>query len=90
VENCRERDHLGNLTVDGRLVVEWIIEKWDVSELDENAMVGFMIMMINLQVSYLQGISCLFLTYLMTPYQLHGSYSTRCKDDYEWQIGKDV
>jgi hypothetical protein len=27
LENLRERDHLGDLTVDGRSILKWIIEK---------------------------------------------------------------
>jgi len=28
--NLRERDHLGNLGVDGRIILRWIFREWDV------------------------------------------------------------
>jgi len=28
--NLRERDHLGNLDADGRIILRWIFRKWDV------------------------------------------------------------
>jgi hypothetical protein len=28
--NVRERDHLGNPGIDGRIIVRWIFGKWDV------------------------------------------------------------
>jgi len=28
--NLRERDHLGGLGVDGRIILRWILRKWDV------------------------------------------------------------
>jgi hypothetical protein len=28
--NLRERDHWGDLGVDGRIILRWIIRKWDV------------------------------------------------------------
>jgi len=28
--NLRERDHLGDLGVDGRIILRWILRKWDV------------------------------------------------------------
>ena len=28
--NLRERDHLGNSGVDGRIILRWIFRKWDV------------------------------------------------------------
>ena len=28
--NLRERDHLGDPAVDGRIIVRWIFRKWDV------------------------------------------------------------
>jgi hypothetical protein len=55
------------MAIDGRLIVKWIIEKQDMSELDEHAMAGFVTMMLNLQVPYQQGISCLLLIYFMKP-----------------------
>ena len=30
VGNLRERDHLGDPGVDGRIVLSWIFRKWDV------------------------------------------------------------
>ena len=29
-ENLRERDHLGDTGVDGRIILRWIFRKWDV------------------------------------------------------------
>ena len=29
-ENLRERDHVGNPDVDGRIILRWIFEKWGV------------------------------------------------------------
>jgi len=34
VENPRERDHLGDPGVDGRIISKWIIRKWDVGGTD--------------------------------------------------------
>jgi len=28
--NLRERDHLGDAGVDGRIILQWIFRKWDV------------------------------------------------------------
>jgi len=28
--NLRERDHLGDQGLDGRIIIRWIIRKWDV------------------------------------------------------------
>jgi hypothetical protein len=28
--NLREGDHLGNPTIDGRIIFRWIFKKWDV------------------------------------------------------------
>jgi hypothetical protein len=28
--NLRERDHLENLVVDGRIIIKWVFGKWDV------------------------------------------------------------
>jgi hypothetical protein len=36
--NLRERDHLGELSVDGRIILKWIFKKWDRS-LDWNDLV---------------------------------------------------
>jgi hypothetical protein len=30
VGNLRERDHLGDPSVDGRIILRWIFRKWDV------------------------------------------------------------
>ena len=30
LENLRERDHLGDPGVDGRIILRWIFRKWDV------------------------------------------------------------
>jgi hypothetical protein len=30
VRNLRERDHLGDPGVDGRIILRWIFRKWDV------------------------------------------------------------
>jgi len=32
--NLRERDHLGNPGVDGRIILRWIFRKWDVGGMD--------------------------------------------------------
>ena len=32
--DLRERDHLGDLCVDGRIILKWIIRKWDVWGMD--------------------------------------------------------
>jgi len=31
-ENLRERDHLDEPDVDGRVILRWVIRKWDVGE----------------------------------------------------------
>ena len=31
-ENLKERDHLGDQGVDGRIILSWIFRKWDVGE----------------------------------------------------------
>ena len=28
--NLRERDHLGDASIDGRIILSWIFRKWDV------------------------------------------------------------
>jgi hypothetical protein len=33
-ENLREREHLGNPGVDGRIILRWIFMKWDVGCMD--------------------------------------------------------
>jgi len=33
--NLRERDHLGDPGVDGRIVLRWIFRKWDMRALTE-------------------------------------------------------
>jgi len=30
MENLRDRDHLEDLGVDGRIILRWILRKWDV------------------------------------------------------------
>jgi len=32
--NLKERDHLGNPDVDGRIILKWIFRKWDVGGMD--------------------------------------------------------
>jgi len=32
--NLRERDHLGESGVDGRIILRWIFRKWDVGGMD--------------------------------------------------------
>jgi hypothetical protein len=32
VENLRERDHMGDPGVDGRIMLRWFFRKWDVGE----------------------------------------------------------
>ena len=32
--NLREREHLGDLGIDGRLMLRWISRKWDVGGMD--------------------------------------------------------
>ena len=34
VGNLRERDHLGDLAVDGKIILRWIFRKWDVGWID--------------------------------------------------------
>jgi hypothetical protein len=29
-ENVREREHLEDLRIDGRIIVKWIVRQWDV------------------------------------------------------------
>jgi hypothetical protein len=33
-ENLKERDHLGDLGVDGMIILRWIFRKWDVTVMD--------------------------------------------------------
>jgi hypothetical protein len=33
-ENLRERDHWGDTGIDGRIILRWIIRKWDVGGMD--------------------------------------------------------
>jgi hypothetical protein len=35
--NLRERDHLGDLDVDGRIILRWVFRKWDVGLLLDRA-----------------------------------------------------
>ena len=32
--NLRERDHLGDAGIDGRIILRWILRKWDVGGTD--------------------------------------------------------
>jgi len=32
--NLKERDLMGDLGVDGRIILRWIIRKWDVGDMD--------------------------------------------------------
>jgi len=34
VRNLRERDHLGDLDVDGRIILRWIFRQWEVRGMD--------------------------------------------------------
>ena len=33
-DTCRRRDHLGDPGVDGRIILRWILRKWDVRGMD--------------------------------------------------------
>jgi len=35
--NVRERDHLGDPVVDGRIILSWILRKWDVGVWTESS-----------------------------------------------------
>jgi hypothetical protein len=32
--NLRERDHLGDPDIDGRIILRWVVRKWDVGCMD--------------------------------------------------------
>ena len=54
--NLRERGHLGDPGVDGRIILRWIFRKWDVAH-DSDRLWALVNAVMNLRVPYNAGIS---------------------------------